>query len=72
MYTNVNLAAPVGAIFLLGTALLLFVIALGLIVSLLKKKSALTTLLIREAESLTRFVIGHENTPFHKKTWFQI
>lgn len=30
------------------------------------------TLLIREGESLTHFVIGHENSPFHKQTGFQI
>lgn len=30
------------------------------------------TLLIREGESVTRLVIGHENSPFHKKTKFQI
>ena len=30
------------------------------------------TLLIHEGESLTHFVIGHENSPLHKKTRFQI
>jgi hypothetical protein len=30
------------------------------------------TLLISEGESLTHFVIGHENSPLHKKTRFQI
>jgi hypothetical protein len=30
------------------------------------------TLLIREGELMTHFVIGHENSPFHKKTRFQI
>jgi hypothetical protein len=30
------------------------------------------TLLIREGETVTRLVIGHENSPFHKKTRFQI
>ena len=30
------------------------------------------TLLIREGETLTRFVIGHENSFLHKKTRFQI
>jgi hypothetical protein len=29
-------------------------------------------LLIREGELVTHFVIGHENSPFHKKTRFQI
>ena len=31
-----------------------------------------STLLINEGESLTRFVIGHENSPLHKKTGFQL
>ena len=30
------------------------------------------TLLIREGEVVTGFIIGHENSPFHKKTRFQI
>ncbi len=30
------------------------------------------TLLIREGESVTHFVIGHENSPLHKKTRFRI
>lgn len=30
------------------------------------------TLLIREGELVTHFVIGHENSPFHKTTRFQI
>jgi hypothetical protein len=30
------------------------------------------TLLINEGESITRFVIGHENSPLHKKTRFQL
>jgi hypothetical protein len=30
------------------------------------------TLLINEGEWITHFVIGHENSPFHKKTRFQI
>lgn len=30
------------------------------------------TLLLKEGESLTHFVIGHENSPLHKKTRFQI
>jgi hypothetical protein len=31
-----------------------------------------TTLLINEGELLTRFVIGHENSPLHRKTRFQL
>jgi len=38
MYTNVNLAAPVGALAFLGTGLLLFVVALALIYSVVRKK----------------------------------
>ena len=30
------------------------------------------TLLIQESQLLTRFVIGHENSPFHKRTRFQL
>lgn len=30
------------------------------------------TLLVNEGEWLTRFVIGHENSPLHKKTRFQL
>jgi len=30
------------------------------------------TLLIREGELVTHFVIGHENSPLHKKTRFQL
>ena len=42
MYTNVNLAAPVGALAFLGTGLLLFIIGLALIYSIIKKKFGLT------------------------------
>jgi uncharacterized membrane protein len=42
MVTNVNLAAPVGAILFLGTALLICVIVLGLVYSLVKKNFTLT------------------------------
>lgn len=69
MYTNVNLAAPVGALAFLGTGLLLFLI--GLIYSLIKKKFGLRKFL-GDGESLTHFVIGQENSPLHKKTRFQI
>lgn len=43
MYTNVNLAAPVGVLLLLGTALALFVAGVGFIYSLARKKFRLTT-----------------------------
>jgi hypothetical protein len=36
MYTNVNLAAPVGALLLLGTAVLFLVIAMTLVYSSIK------------------------------------
>ena len=42
MYTNVNLAAPVGVLLLLGTGLVLFVAGLGFVYSVLKKKFGLT------------------------------
>jgi hypothetical protein len=29
-------------------------------------------LLIHEGESITHFIIGHENSPLHKKTAFQL
>jgi xanthosine utilization system XapX-like protein len=44
MYTNVNLAAPVGVLLLLGSGLLLLALGLGLVYSLVKKKSGLTKL----------------------------
>jgi len=42
MYTNVNLAAPLGALAFLGTGLLLLVIGLALIYSVVGKKFRLT------------------------------
>lgn len=42
MYTNVNLAAPVGALAFLGTGFLLFVVGLALIYSAIRKKFWLT------------------------------
>lgn len=42
MYTNVNLAAPVGVLLFLGTGFLLFVIGLALIYSIIRKKFGLT------------------------------
>jgi len=44
VYTNVNLAAPVGALAFLGTAFLLFVVGLALIYSLVRKRFGLTKL----------------------------
>jgi len=42
MYTNVNLAAPVGVLLFLGTGFLLFVVGLALIYSVMRKKFGLT------------------------------
>ena len=42
MYTNVNLAAPVGVLLFLGTGFLLFVVGLALIYSVISKKFGLT------------------------------
>lgn len=44
MYTNVNLAAPVGVLMLLGTGFLLLVVGVVLVYSFLKKKFGLTKL----------------------------
>ena len=44
MYTNVNLAAPVGALAFLGTGFLLFVVGLAFIYSVVRKKVWLTKL----------------------------
>ena len=44
MYTNVNLAAPVGALAFLGTSFLLFVVGLAFIYSVVRKKFWLTKL----------------------------
>ena len=41
MYTNVNLAAPVGVLLFLGTGFLLFVVGLALIYSVISKKFGL-------------------------------
>jgi hypothetical protein len=42
MYTNVNLAAPLGALLLLGTGLLLLIVGLAFGYSVIMKKSVLT------------------------------
>jgi hypothetical protein len=44
MYTNVNLAAPVGVLAFLGTGVLLFIVGLVLIYSIVRKKLWLTKL----------------------------
>src|SRR5882762_11832888 len=42
MYTNVNLAAPVGVLLFLGTGFLLFVVGLAFVYSVIRKKFGLT------------------------------
>jgi hypothetical protein len=42
MYTNVNLAAPVGVLVFLGTGFVIFVLGAGLIYSIIRKKFLLT------------------------------
>ena len=46
MYTDVNLAAPIGALAFLGTAFLLFVIGLLFLYSVIKKKFGLTKVVL--------------------------
>jgi hypothetical protein len=60
MYTNVNLAAPVGALVFLGTGFLLLVLGFALIYWLLKKKSGLgkfTALIIMLVAGLYAIVL---------------
>lgn len=65
MYTNVNLAAPIGVLAFLGTASFLLVADLPADVRN-------PVLLINEGEWVTHLVIGHENSLWHKKTAFQM
>lgn len=59
MYTNVNLAAPVGALALLGTGFLLLVIGVALIYSIISKKRGLTKLsLLTGALVLALYVVA--------------
>jgi hypothetical protein len=44
MYTNVNLSAPVGVVLFLGTGFLLFVVSLGILYALVKKKTGMMKL----------------------------
>ncbi|HLO00317.1 MAG TPA: hypothetical protein VK208_17795 [Pyrinomonadaceae bacterium] len=53
MYTNVNLAAPIGVLALLGTALLLFLLGLLFFYSLGKRRFALTKFVVLAATLLT-------------------
>lgn len=59
MYTNVNLAAPVGALALLGTAFFLLLTAVLLVQSLIVRKAG------RAKIALLAFLV-------HKKTRFQV
>jgi hypothetical protein len=70
MNTNVNLLAPIGVMALLGTGFLFFLATLLLIQSLVVRRKGRAKIVMREGE--THFVIGHENSPLHSKTRFQL
>jgi hypothetical protein len=58
MYTNVNLAAPVGVLLFLGTGLLLFVAALALAYSVIAKKFGLSKLLMLAVAAIVGLYLG--------------
>lgn len=58
MYTNVNLAAPVGVLLFLGTGFLLFVAALTLAYSVIAKKFGLTKLLMAAVAAIVGLYLG--------------
>jgi len=58
MYTNVNLAAPVGVLLFLGTGFLLFVIGLALIYSVIRKKFGLTRFALIAIASIAGLYLG--------------
>jgi hypothetical protein len=58
MYTNVNLAAPVGVLIFLGTGFLLFVATLTLVYSVIAKKFGLTKLLIAAVAAIVGLYLG--------------
>jgi hypothetical protein len=78
--TRVNLEAPIAALTLLGTGLLIGIAAIVMIQSLLvlerqraKVDSAKPArLLVNEGDWITHLVIGHENSSLQKKTEFQL
>lgn len=58
VYTNVNLAAPLGVLLFLGTGFLLFVAAVALVYSVMAKKFRLTKLLLITATVLSGLYLG--------------
>lgn len=58
MYTNVNLAAPVGALLLLGTGFLLFVAALILVYSMIGRKFVVTKLALVALGTIAGLYLG--------------
>jgi hypothetical protein len=58
MYTNVNLAAPVGVLLFLGTGFLMFVAALALAYSVIAKELAFTKLLLIAAATIISLYLG--------------
>jgi len=58
MYTNVNLAAPLGVLALLGTGFLLLLAVPVLIYSLVQKNSALTRIVIIAAAGIAGLYLG--------------
>jgi hypothetical protein len=58
MYTNVNLAAPIGALLLLATGLLLFVVALVLGFSILRKHFLLTRFAVIALGAIAGLYLG--------------
>ena len=58
MYTNVNLAAPVGVLLFLGTGLLLFVLGLGLTYSVISRKFGLTRFALIAMAAITGLYLG--------------
>ena len=58
MYTNVNLAAPVGVLLFLGTGFLLFVAGLALVYSVLSKKFGFTRLTLIAMAAIAGLYLG--------------
>jgi hypothetical protein len=58
MYTNVNLAAPLGVLLFLGTCALLFVVGLGLIYSVIRKKFVVTRFALIAIAAITGLYLG--------------
>jgi len=58
MYTNVNLAAPIGVLLFLGTGFLLFIVALALVYSVIAKKFGLTKLSLTALAAIIGIYLG--------------